>query len=55
MAASPITTPEEELAVENKNLKARELKPKLVRPKQRGGTVLEDIFEGYEEFFGLDS
>jgi hypothetical protein len=52
MAASPVTTPEEELAAEKKTVKASAPKPKPVRPKQRNLTVLEEIFEGHEEFLG---
>ncbi len=52
MAASPVITPEEELAEEKKTVKASAPKPKPVRPKQARQTLLEEIFEGHEEFLG---
>jgi hypothetical protein len=55
VAASPVITSEEELAREKKSVKARESKPRPVRPKQSSRTVLEEIFEGQEEFLGYSS
>jgi len=55
MAANPIISPEEELAVEKKTLKVCEpkAKPRPRGPKQPVRDLLFEIFEGHEEFLGL--
>lgn len=53
MAASPVTTPEEEeVALKNKTQKVREPKPEPASPKPPPRDLVHRIFEGHEDFLG---